>query len=110
MSFHIHITKAAERDLEGAVNYIDLVLLNPRAADDLLADVEIKLNGLADFPEQYAIVNDPVLHDWDIRYIPIQNYFAFYKVVKEEKMIYFLRFLYGKRDWAAILSQGFSLE
>ena len=36
MKYDIHITRAAEKDLNSAADYIEFVLLNPQAADDLL--------------------------------------------------------------------------
>ena len=40
MSYKLHITKAAERDLIDAADYIEVTLKNPEAADHLL-DVEL---------------------------------------------------------------------
>lgn len=50
MSCGIHITHAAENDLNEAADYIDHVLLNPDAA-------EAKIASLA----HHALVDDPVL-------------------------------------------------
>lgn len=33
MSYYIHVTDAAERDIQEAYDYIDLTLKNPTAAD-----------------------------------------------------------------------------
>ena len=110
MSYDIHITRTAERDLNSAADYIDFVLLNPQAADDLLDEAEKKICELSTFPEKYALVDDPVLKAWGIRFTPVKNYFAFYIISEENHTIYITRFLYGKRDWITILKQGFSLE
>ena len=110
MSYDIHITRAAERDLNSAADYIEFVLLNPQAADDLLDEAESQIGELSSFPEKFAVVDDPVLKSWGIRFTLVKNYMAFYTVSEEEKRIYIVRFLYGKRDWVTILKQGFSLE
>ena len=110
MSYDIHITRAAERDLNSAADYIEFVLLNPQAADDLLDEAESRIGELSNFPEKFAVVDDPVLKSWGIRFTLVKNYMAFYTVSEEEKRVYIVRFLYGKRDWVTILKQGFSLE
>ena len=110
MSYDIHITRAAERDLNSAVDYIEFVLLNPQAADALLDEAEKKIDELSTFPEKFALIDDPVLKAWGIRFTLVKNYIAFYVISEENRTIYIVRFLYGKRDWITILKQGFSLE
>lgn len=110
MSFQIYITKTAERDLIGACDYIEFMLYNPTAADDLLDEAIREINALADFPECSSVVDDPVLKEWGIRFILIKNYMVFYKIDEAAGIVYIVRFLYQKRDWAAILRGCFSLE
>ncbi len=43
MSYSIHITATAEQDLINALNHIEFVLKNPKAADDLLNESNSKL-------------------------------------------------------------------
>lgn len=110
MNYNIHITRAAERDLNSAADYIEFVLLNPQAADDLLDEAESKIGDLVTSPEKFALVDDPVLKAWGIRFTLVKNYIAFYVISEENRAVYIVRFLYGKRDWITILKQGFSLE
>lgn len=110
MTYNIHITRAAEKDLNSAADYIEFMLLNPQAVDDLLDEAERKLSELSTFPEKFALVDDPVLKAWGIRFTLVKNYIAFYVISEENRTIYIVRFLYRKRDWASILKQGFSLE
>ncbi len=46
MSYRIHITSAAERDLNRAADHIEFVLKNPKAADDLLDEAEKQINSI----------------------------------------------------------------
>ncbi len=109
MKYDIHITRAAEKDLSSAADYIEFVLLNPQAADDLLDEAEDKIGKLSTSPEKFALVDDPVLKAWGIRFTRVDNYIAFYVISEENHTIYILRFLYGKRNWITILKQGISL-
>jgi addiction module RelE/StbE family toxin len=106
MTYKIRITKAAERDLISAADYIEYNLKNPQAANELLSKATELILGLSDFPQRYEIVNDPILRGWEIRFIRINNYLAFYTVSEKDKMVYIVRFLYGKRDWLSILQGG----
>ena len=110
MMYDLHITGAAENDLNEAADYIEYVRLNPDAADRLLDAAAERISALAQFAERNALVDDPVLKAWGIRFIQVNNYLALYVISKEESRVYIVRFLYGKRDWIGILKQGFTLE
>ena len=110
MNYEVHIKREAENDLNEAADYIEFVLLNPQAADDLLDTVEETLPTLAQYAQRYALVDDPVLRAWGIRFVQIKNYLAFYTISEEEQKVYIVRFLYGKRNWISILKNGFSME
>ena len=109
MSYIIHITATAERDILRAADYIELTLKNPTAADHLLDAATEHINSLADMPEKLRLVDDPVLASWGIRFIIVNNYLAFYTIDKEKQMVIVIRFLYQKSNWNSILRQGFSL-
>lgn len=103
MIYRIHITSAAERDLNHAADHIDYVLKNPKAADDLLDHAEKRINLLCEFPQKFQLVDDPVLASWGIRFITIDNYLAFYTIDTEKNLVTIVRFLYQKSNWKSIL-------
>lgn len=109
MSYHIHITSAAIRDLNSAADHIEFVLKNPKAADDLLDKAEKQINSLSDFPEKFRLADDPVLASWGIRFVIVDNYLAFYIIDPEKNLVIIVRFLYQKSNWNAILRKGISL-
>ena len=106
MSYDLHITATAERDLISAADCIEFVLLNPRAAEELLEEAEKEIAALAEFPERYPPVDDPVLKNWGIRLLPVKNYMVFYVVSEEQRRVHIVRFLYGKRNWLPILRRS----
>lgn len=110
MKYELRITRAAENDLNEATDYIEFVLMNPQAADHLLDAVEKTLPMLSEYAERHALVDDPVLKAWGIRFVQIKNYLAFYMITEDEEKVYIVRFLYGKRNWISILKNGFTLE
>lgn len=109
MSYIIHITATAERDIMRAADHIEFNLKNPTAADHLLDVATKQINSLADMPQKFRLVDDPVLASWEIRYVIVNNYLAFYTIDEEKQMVIVVRFLYQKSNWNAILHQGFSL-
>ena len=107
MNYHLHITSVAQRDISQAADYIEFVLKNPKAADDLLEETDQKINALLPLPQEHPIVEDKLLAAWGIRFTQIKNYLAFYVV--EENQVTVIRFLYAKSDWISILKVGFPL-
>ena len=109
MNYDIYITAAAEADLNKVADYIDHILLNPQAADDLLDEAERQITDLSTFPEKHPLVEDPVLNAWGIRLTLIKDYLAFYVISEDEKRVCIVRFLHSRQNWAAILKRGFSI-
>lgn len=107
MNYHLHITSVAQRDISQAADYVEFVLKNPKAADDLLEETDQKINALLPFSQEHPIVEDKLLAAWGIRFTQIKNYLAFYVV--EENQVTVIRFLYAKSDWISILKVGFPL-
>ena len=107
MNYHLHITSVAQRDISQAADYIEFVLKNPKAADDLLEETDQKINALLPFSQEHPIVEDKLLAAWGIRFTQIKNYLAFYVV--EENQVTVIRFRYAKSDWISILKVGFPL-
>lgn len=107
MNYHLHITSVAQRDISQAADYIEFVLKNPKAADDLLEETDQKINALLPFSQEHPIVEDKLLAAWGIRFTQIKNYLAFYVI--EENQVTVIRFLYAKSDWISILKVGFPL-
>jgi plasmid stabilization system protein ParE len=106
MTYKIHITRAAERDLTAAADYIEFNLCNPDAADALLAEADERIRRLSAHPKRYTIVEDPVLRGWQLRPLPVKNYLAFYTVSDENQTVTIVRFLFKKRNWVSILASA----
>ena len=98
MNYEVYITDAAERDLNEAVDYIEFVLLNPQAAEQLLEAAGEKLSTLAHNAAGHAVVDDPVHRAWGIRFLQVNHYLAFYTVAEKERRGYFVGFLFPQRD------------
>ena len=73
MSYQVHITSTAEHDIMRAADYIEFTLRNPDAADNLLDAATEQIGSLADLPQKFRLVDDPVLASWGIRFVIINN-------------------------------------
>ena len=109
MSYQVHITSTAEHDIMRAADYIQFTLRNPDAADNLLDAATEQICSLADLPQKFCLVDDPVLASWGIRFAIINNYLAFYTIDEEKQTVIIVRFLYQKSNWTSILRQIFPL-
>lgn len=103
MKYRLNITRKAEHDIADAADYIEFVLYNPTAADDLLDEVEKIFNSLVFMPDKHALADDPVLRAWGIRFVKVKNYLAFYLIDESAGIIYVVRFMYSRRSWEKIL-------
>ncbi len=110
MNYNIHITNKAERDLKEAVDYIEFVLKNPIAADNLLDKVDEEISSLSEFPQRFPVVDDRILGAFGVRFVTVNNYLIFFAVDEENQRVNVIRFQYAKRNWAAILKQDFPLQ
>ena len=103
MSYSIIISQKAEKDIIEAADYIEFILHNPKAADDLLDKVTEEIENLSVMPVKFGIVDEPVLKAWGIRIFSINSYFVFYRIDEAANSVNIVRFLYGKRNWKSIL-------
>ena len=108
MSYIIHITQTAERDIMRAADHIEFILKNPSAADHLLDVATEQIKSLSDMPQKFQLVDDPVLASWGIRFVIVNNYLAFYTIDEKKQMVIVVRFLLQKSNWNTILRCGFS--
>ena len=103
MRYSVLVTDRAEADMEKAADYIEYSLRNPIAADNLLSECKKAIEGLAEMPERFSLVDDSILASWGIRSFNVKNYILFYRIDKERKKVFILRFLYGRSSWKSIL-------
>lgn len=103
MSYSITISQKVEKDIIEAADYIEFILHNPKAADDLLDKVAEEIEKLSVMPAKFGIVDEPVLKAWGVRMFSVNNYFVFYRINEAANSVNIVRFLYGKRNWKSIL-------
>lgn len=103
MAYDLFVTEAAHEDLEEALAYIAGDLSNPRAATNLLDEVEAVYGQIKDFPMLYECCHDLRLRNLGYRKVVIGNFVLVYHPAEEEKRVYILRFFYGGRDYEKLI-------
>ncbi|MDR1205647.1 MAG: type II toxin-antitoxin system RelE/ParE family toxin [Peptococcaceae bacterium] len=103
MKYNVHLTGPVKCDLQNVSRYISVELKNRTAARKLMLDTREAIRSLREQPFRHALVEDGFLASRGIRSFPVHNYLVFYVAREEGRKVTVLRFLYGSRDWAAIL-------
>ncbi|MDD4509478.1 MAG: type II toxin-antitoxin system RelE/ParE family toxin [Oscillospiraceae bacterium] len=86
----------AEEDLSSAVKYLAETLSAPKAAAELLDELDETVNRLAQFPYAHELYRtDRPMKD-EIRKVPIKDFVLYYTVLQDCVEIH--RFLHGRRD------------
>lgn len=95
----------AEADLEDIVSYLAVELTNPKAASDFVDKLEKVIDEARSFPESGSPVNNEFLSNSGVRKKLVGSYLLYYLPVPEERTIYVVRIVYGKRNMDEILRQ-----
>jgi toxin ParE1/3/4 len=103
MDYKVTITRRAKADLSEIIVYISEELSAPRAAIELLDEINQCVTGLKQMPKRFALASDERLARIGIRAMPVKNYLVFYKVDEQSLAVTVVRVLYSRRDWAHLL-------
>ena len=93
----VHLTAAAESDLETIGDYI--ARDNPARALSFIRELRTRCLELADFPESFPLVARYERHE--VRHRVHRNYLVFYRVEGDQVTV--LHILHGAMDYEAIL-------
>ena len=91
----------ALKDLDEIWEYINSDLCNPDAADHTVNAILDKTESLREFPYSGAPLDTISRIHSDYRFVPANNFLAFYRV--QDEVVYIDRILYERRDCLRIL-------
>ncbi len=103
--FGYRLSKRAEADLDGIVSCIAVELTNLQAASDFIDKLQDNIEEARNFPESGSLVHNEFLQVENVRKKLVGNYIMYYLPDTEEKLIYILRIVYGKRNMDEILNK-----
>jgi toxin ParE1/3/4 len=102
--YGVTLLKRAEWEIDNAVEYITLTLMNKPAADRLHKKTLIAGNSLSSNPYRRPFVADEALAAKGLRLLPVNNYNLFYIVCEETKRVYIISFMYSGRNWTRLFN------
>jgi len=102
-SYQLKFTPIAEDDLDGIYMYISEHLAAPKAAKDLMDDIEVSIMRLKEFPYSGSPVKDDILRSRGYRKLIVKNYIVFHLIDEAEKQVVIMRLLYSAQNYENIL-------
>lgn len=99
------LTQKADADLDDIVEYIAVELANPKAASDFVDKLQGAIEEARSFPESGSLVVNGFVPNTEVRKKLVDNYVMYYLPDFDEKMIFVLRIIYGRRNTEEILRQ-----
>ena len=101
--YSYRFTEKAEQDFDEILRYISVDLANPTAAQNLGRKIFEQINVVRSFPDSGAPVDNEFLSDKSVRKLLVDNYILYYKAHYDEKIIFIIRIVYGKRNLDEII-------
>ncbi len=96
--YEYKMTEKAESDLDEIVSYIKVSLANITAASNFINKFLETIEETIEYPECGPIVVNEFLQIENVRRRLVGSYIMYYLLSHEEKTIYILRIVYGKRN------------
>ena len=86
----------AQRDLRYIIDYIAVTLKAPKAAMDLVDELDSSISRLQQFPYSCRVYQLIESLEAEYRMLPVKNYLVFYVVTEHEVEVY--RLVYAKMN------------
>ena len=103
MMYEIRYLPLARKDLTGIINYIADHLKAPKAAMNLLNELDKSISGLEQFPQSCKVYQLIRELENEYRLLPVKNYLVFYVVKEKEKVVELHRIVYARMDLTKII-------
>lgn len=98
MSYTVHLTDAARRDMLEISRYIAETLRSPLNAAGQLTRLEQAIASLRQMPERFRFYDHKDWPQRNLRMMPVDHYLVFYTPNRDEQTVTVLRVFYGGRD------------
>jgi len=101
--YKVIIEEPAGQDLRDIYKYIAETLMEPQTAERLVKRIRKAIEGLDQMPERFPLYDSEPWRSEGIRRLNIENFAAFYIVVKDNLTVSVLAVMYSGRDIDKIL-------
>lgn len=101
--YEVIFETTATLDLYGILDYISDVLKAHESARRVYRSIKEQLLSLDEMPCRFPVVREEPFASLGVRFMPVENYNAFYIVNEQVKEVRVLRILYNRREWQNLL-------
>ncbi len=96
--YKVSLTPQSIEHLKLIRDYISIELLSPDTASDMLELLRMKIKELSYFPERNPKIREEPWGSKGVRKLIVKNYYVYYIVFEEEKIVKVVAIIYAKRD------------
>lgn len=103
MRYEVKLTAQAIGQIEETARYISEVLAEAETARRWLDDLQREIGKLDSLPSRFPLTEEEPWHARGIRKFPFKNFLVYYLIDEEEKAVWIIAVIYGRRDQIAAL-------
>ena len=103
--YKVIVEEPAQQDLRDIFTYISETLTEPQIAMRLVGRIRKAIEGLGRMPERFPLYDSEPWREQGVRRLNIENFAAFYIVVKEDFIVSVLAVIYSRRDINNVLTE-----
>ena len=98
MRYNIVYSAEARQDLRNIYQYIAYELLEPGIAGAQVDRIMKTIRSLDEMPMRHRLYEEEPWYSRGLRFVPVDNYIAFYLPVESDAVVNVVRIMYGGRD------------
>ena len=95
--YRIRITRQAREHLREIRNYIEHVLFSPIAAKNTITAIKAEIQSLKKLPKRTHLTPEQPWHDLQVHRVRVKNYYIYYWINEEQKIVQITGVIYVKR-------------
>ena len=103
--YTVKVTKMAYEHMQEIVKYISGELFAPDAASKLLDEFQSSIEGLAEMPERYSLVDEEPWRTEGMRKIIVKNFLIYFWIDEHNMKVQVTGVIYGRRDQVVQLAK-----
>lgn len=96
--YTVRITRQAKEHLKKIRKYIDEELLNPDAAQKMIAVLKEEISSLSVMPERITFTEEEPWRSLGIHRMTVKNYYVYFWIDEENKRVQVMAVIYTARD------------
>lgn len=103
--YTVKVTKIAYGHMQEIVKYISGELFAPDAVSRLLDEFQNSIEGLAEMPERYSLVDEEPWRTEGMRKIVVKNFLIYFWIYEHNMKVQVTGVIFGRRDQVAQLAK-----